>query len=155
VPKIHLGNLKITSSAFKHGQRIPDAYANPDQPASPPLEWSDVPGGAVELAIVVHDPDAPLTNGFTHWVVYGIPVSDPGLAEGATEGFTKGVNGMGGDAYTPPQPPAGHGDHFYFFHLYALDSELGLPEGLDQSELLERIDDHIVEQARIVGTYSN
>ncbi|HME64992.1 MAG TPA: hypothetical protein VKG61_08895 [Streptosporangiaceae bacterium] len=51
-------------------------------------------------------------------------------------------------------PPPRRGHHSYYFELYALDADLALPAGLDRAEFLARIDDHIIEQARIVGTYS-
>jgi Raf kinase inhibitor-like YbhB/YbcL family protein len=153
--KIHLGKLRISSPSFSHGQRIPDRHAVGEKPTSPPLAWSDPPGGTQSYAFVVHDPDAPLTYGFTHWVLYGIPASTTGIAEGGGDGFVQGLNSKGGHKYVPPAPPPGHGDHFYYFNLYALDEDLDLPPGLSSAELLERIDDHIIEQARIVGTYSN
>jgi Raf kinase inhibitor-like YbhB/YbcL family protein len=153
--RIHLGKLRISSPSFRHGERIPDRHAVGEKPTSPPLAWSDPPGGTQSYAFVVHDPDAPLTYGFTHWVLYGIPASTTGIAEGGGDGFVQGSNDRGGHEYVPPAPPPGHGDHFYYFNLYALDEKLDLPPGLSGAELLESIDDHIIEQARIVGTYSN
>jgi hypothetical protein len=153
--KIHLGKLMISSPSFSHGERIPDRHAVGEKPTSPPLAWSDPPKGTQSYAFVVHDPDAPLTYGFTHWVLYGIPASTIGIAEGGGDGFVQGLNGRGGHEYVPPAPPPGHGDHFYYFKLYALDENLDLPPGLSRAELLQCIDDHIIEQARNVGTYSN
>jgi phosphatidylethanolamine-binding protein (PEBP) family uncharacterized protein len=49
-------------------------------------------------------------------------------------------------------PPVGHGVHHYYFWLYALDTEIGEP-GLRRAQLLDRIDDHVIEQARLIGTY--
>ena len=37
----------------------------------------------------------------------------------------------------------------------ALDDDLDLPQGLDRRALLERIEDHVIEQARVIGTYAN
>jgi phosphatidylethanolamine-binding protein (PEBP) family uncharacterized protein len=131
--KIHFGKLGISSPSFSHGERIPDRHAVGEKPTSPPLAWSDPLGGTQSYAFVVHDPDAPLTNGFTHWVPYGIPASTTGIAEGGGDGFVQGLNGRGGHQYVPPA------------HRPVMA----------RAELLERIDDHIIEQARIVGTYSN
>ena len=66
----------------------------------------------------------------------------------------QGVSDFGSDGYGGPAPPPGHGTHHYFFHLYALDAEVGAGPGLTREELLERIDAHIIEQARVVGTFS-
>jgi phosphatidylethanolamine-binding protein (PEBP) family uncharacterized protein len=37
--------------------------------------------------------------------------------------------------------------------VYALDDELDLEPGLDRRALLERIEDHVIEQARVIGIY--
>src|SRR5258708_9626723 len=106
--KIHLGKLRISSPSFSHGERIPDRHAAGEKPTSPPLAWSDPPGGTQSYAFVVHDPDAPLTYGFTHWVLYGIPASTTGIAEGGGDGFVQGLNGGGrprGVAACPPPAP--------------------------------------------------
>jgi hypothetical protein len=153
--KVHLGALTLTSPSFEHTQPMPDAHSSNGAGVSPELTWTGVPEGTRSFALIVHDPDAPLTNGFTHWVAYGIPADARGLSEGATGGFVAGVHSMGEPGWVPAAPPPGHGDHHYFFHLYALDADLGLPPGLDARQLLERIDDHIIEQARLVGTYRN
>jgi Raf kinase inhibitor-like YbhB/YbcL family protein len=152
--KIHLGQLTLESPAFLHGERLPDELAASDS-GPPPLSWRDAPEGTQSFALVCHDPDAPLTYGFTHWVIYGIPADCTGLPEGGKGEYRQGVNGLGEPTYMPPGPPPGHGDHFYYFHLYALDQVLDLPDGLTQEQLLAAIDDHILEQARIVGTWSN
>jgi phosphatidylethanolamine-binding protein (PEBP) family uncharacterized protein len=62
---------------------------------------------------------------------------------------------MGDEGYIGPAPPPGHGTHHYYFWVYALDEDLDLPSGLGRRALLERIEDHVIEQARVVGTYSN
>ena len=106
------------------------------------------------LRFVVHDPDAPLVDGFTHWVLYGIPGDVRSLPEAADNGVS-GLNSMNQERYNGPAPPPGHGVHHYYFWLYALDQPLELPRGLDRRMLLAQIEDHVIEQARLVGTYSN
>jgi Raf kinase inhibitor-like YbhB/YbcL family protein len=152
--KIHLGKLSIESPAFSHGGRIPDRYTRLGAAVSPPLRWTSPPDGTQSFALICDDPDAPLTYGFTHWVLYEIPADVVSLDEGADRAFTAGVNTLGEPGCFPIGPPPGHGDHFYYFHLYALDAPPGLPPGLDKAGLLREIDDHIIEQARIVGTFS-
>lgn len=150
--KLNLGELTVTSPAFDHGGAIPQKYSAVDDGPSPELRWEHVPEGTRELVVIVHDPDAPLTDGFTHWVVYGIDPTATGLAEGDTSA-TQGANTVGQAAYMGPLPPEGHGTHYYFFHLFALDTALDAEPGLDRAEILRRIDDHIIEQARVVGTF--
>lgn len=153
MPDLNLGDLTIHSPAFRHGEPIPERYANTGGDVSPPLRWEHVPEGTRELVLVVHDPDAPLTDGFTHWMVVGIDPTLDGLDEGRTDGLTVGANSVGDEAYMGPAPPPGHGTHYYFFHLFALDQPYGGPPPQSRREVLDRIDGHIVEQARVVGTF--
>jgi hypothetical protein len=152
--RLHLGALTLDSPAFHHGSPIPPRHTADGANVSPPLRWANVPDGTRELALVCHDPDAPLTHGFTHWVLYGIPAHADGVVEGGGGEHVQGVNDFGNEGYGGPAPPPGHGTHHYFFHLYALDAALELRAGLRREALLESIDDHVIEQARIVGTYS-
>ena len=150
---LNIADLKISSSAFDPHGRIPDRHTEAGEDISPELSWSGVPQGTRQLALVCHDPDAPLPLGFTHWVVYGIPPDTSGIEEGGGGSFTEGGNDFGNSGWNGPAPPEGHGVHHYYFWLYALDSEVDTEPGLSRAELLERIGDHVIEQARVVGTY--
>ncbi len=75
-----------------------------------------------------------------------------GLPEGGGD-VAEGQNSFGDQGYGGPAPPPGHGTHHYYFWVYALDAELELEPGLERRALLERIEDHVIEQARLVGTY--
>lgn len=149
----HLGNISVTSPAFGHGQPIPAKHTAEGEDVSPELRFANVPEGTRELAVICHDPDAPLTHGFTHWVVYGIPPDATGIPEGGGDAFTQGMTSFGKEGYGGPAPPPGHGTHFYFFHLYALDAPLDAAPGLTADELLSLMDEHIIEQNRLVGTF--
>jgi len=152
--QLNVADLKISSPAFEAHKRIPDRHTSNGENVAPPLEWSGVPEGTKAFAVVCHDPDAPLVDGFTHWVAYGIPGDATGVPEGGG-GVVNGTNSLGEQGYTGPAPPAGHGPHHYYFWVYALDEELDLPPGLDRRALFERIEDHVIEQARVIGTYEN
>lgn len=152
--ELNVADLKITSPAFDHHKRIPERHSGDGEDVSPELAWSGAPEGTKAFAVVVHDPDAPLVDGFTHWVAYGIPGTANGLGEGTDE-VVHGQNSMGNTGYMGPAPPPGHGTHHYYFWVYALDEDLDLPPGLDRRGLLERIEDHVIEQARLVGTFSH
>ena len=152
-----LSDMQVTSSAFVNGERIPTRHTGEGEDTSPPLQWTGAPDGAKEFALICHDPDAPLIKpasyGFVHWVLYGIPGTTTGLAEGQTE-FTCGVNDFGNEAYGGPMPPAGHGVHHYFFWLMALDAAAGLEPGLTLWQFLEKVEPHVIGMNRLVGTYS-
>lgn len=150
---LNIKDLTITSPAFDAEGAIPRKYAKDGDDVSPPVEWSGVPEGTRQLALICHDPDAPLPDGFAHWVVYGIPPSASGIPEGGGGQYTQGRNDYGDQGYGGPQPPEGHGRHHYYFWIYALDTEIDAEPGLNRRELLDRISEHIVEQNRLVGTY--
>jgi Raf kinase inhibitor-like YbhB/YbcL family protein len=152
--QLNVADLKISSPAFSGHKRIPESHTGDGEDVSPALDWSGVPEGTKSFAIVVHDPDAPLVEGFTHWVAYGIPGDATGVPEGADE-VVHGTNSFGNTGYNGPAPPPGHGPHHYYFWVYALDSEPDLEPGLDRRALLERIEDHVIEQARVIGTYEH
>lgn len=150
--ELNVADLRLRSPAFSGHESIPERYTSEGEDVSPPLEWEGVPEGTRGFAVVCHDPDAPLVDGFTHWVAYGIDAGVGSLEE-ATEAVTHGVNSAGNQGYNGPAPPPGHGPHHYYFWLYALDQDLELEPGLDRRALHERIEDHVIEQARLIGTY--
>jgi len=152
--KLNVADLRLRSPGFQGHKSIPQRHAGDGEDVAPALEWSGVPEGTKAFAIVVHDPDAPLVDGFTHWVAYGISADATSLPEGGGDA-TAGVNSFGNHGYNGPAPPPGHGPHHYYFWIYALDDDPELEPGLDRRELLERIEDHVIEQARLIGTYVN
>jgi Raf kinase inhibitor-like YbhB/YbcL family protein len=151
--ELNVSDLRVGSPTFDHLGRIPKAHTDDGENLPFLLEWSGVPEGTVSFAVVVHDPDAPLVDGFSHWVLYGIPGGVRSLGEGHGERYTAGVNSSGSQGYIGPAPPPGHGLHHYYVWLYALDSDPELPSDLDRQALLRQIEDHVIEQARVVGIY--
>jgi len=67
MPGMHLGDLTITSPAFRHGQPIPAEHTAEGDDVSPALEWANVPEGTRELS-------GPLVcAGFTDpWSAFGL-----------------------------------------------------------------------------------
>ena len=152
-----LSDMQLTSTAFEQGGSIPSKYTGEGVDTSPALSWSKAPDGAQAFAVICHDPDAPLvspagTYGFVHWVLYNIPASTTGLAEGSGE-FTSGKNDFGNEAYGGPMPPNGHGQHHYYYWILALNNQIDLEAGLTMWQLLERIEPHLIAMNRLVGTY--
>lgn len=146
---VNIDKLAISSPDIHNLERIPNEYSAAGGSKVPQLEVRGVPNGAISLSIVLHDPDAPMPFGFTHWVGHGLPAVDGNvdLAQLAVA-----ENTMGEAGYVGPFPPAGHGRHHYYFWVYALDTEVeGLP---NREEFLSKYAGNIVEQARFVATYS-
>lgn len=146
---LNVHDLSITAGEYEPGARIPDTLTADDANAAPTFTVTGVPSGAVELALVVHDPDAPLPRGFTHWVVYGLPAEDGLLDASAAR---SAINDTGETGWFGPQPPHGHGDHHYYAWVYALSRPVdGEPT---RAEFLDAYADAILEQNRVIGTFS-
>src|SRR2546423_7690874 len=84
--------LVMTSSAWEDGGVIPDKYtqaAGATAP-SPELKWSQVPMGTQSFVLLMHDPEPVLNKGskmdITHWLIWNIPGTSTGLAEGVAAG---------------------------------------------------------------------
>ena len=73
-------SFTLTSRAFTEGEAIPPVYTCDDKDCSPPLAWTDPPGGTNSFALISDDPDAPGKT-WVHWVVYNLPSSARGLPE--------------------------------------------------------------------------
>src|SRR5437667_6658943 len=89
--------FSISSPAFTEGGNIPPKFtcdAGTTNP-SPALAWKDAPAGAKSFVLILHDPDAPLAGGFTHWVLFDVPASTTGLPENFQPGSV-GVSGNSG-----------------------------------------------------------
>jgi Raf kinase inhibitor-like YbhB/YbcL family protein len=150
--------MQITSTVFAHNGEIPARYTCEGQDASPPLVWSGIPSGAKSLVLIVDDPDAPDPAAprmtWVHWLLYNLPPSSAGLAEGIKAlpaGTLEGVNDWKRTGYGGPCPPIGR--HRYFYKLYALDAALPDLNRPSKPALERAMQGHIIGQAELVGTY--
>lgn len=143
----------ITSSAFDDGGNVPQKFTCAGGDINPELLLHNVPEGARSLALVLHDPDAPMAGGFTHWTVWNI---DPQTViikeESIPPGSVEGKNSAGKVGYIGPCPPPG-APHRYYFRLYALDERLDLPPGAPVDALQQQVDAHTIATAELVGVY--
>ena len=150
--------MRLMSSAFREGERIPTRFTCEGENISPELSWEGAPTAAKSFALIVHDPDAPRTNGFAHWMLYNIPANVVQIPESIPEGprvsglGLQGKNDSGQIGYTGPCPPSG--SHRYFVRLFALQRELDLAPGATATELQSAMHDYIIEQAELMGTYA-
>jgi Raf kinase inhibitor-like YbhB/YbcL family protein len=144
--------VELSSAAFLAGEPIPRRYSCEGEDRSPPLRWTEVPPGAVSLALIVDDPDAPVGT-FTHWVAWGIDPGAHGLGEGE-RAPREGRNDFGETGYRGPCPPRGHGQHRYFFRVYALASEPAVQPGASRSDLDGAVEGNVLAVAELVGTFA-
>ena len=159
-PAFAEGIMNLTSTAFGENQSIPKLYTCEGKDVSPPLAWSGVPANAKSLVLIVDDPDAPDPAAprmtWVHWVLYDIPVSASGLAEGTAsgglpKGTLEGTNDWQRTGYGGPCPPIGR--HRYFHKLYALDAVLPDLKKPTKAALEQAMKGHVIAQAQLVGTY--
>ncbi len=145
--------MLLTSPSFENGGLIPKKFTCDGGNINPELHIQNVPATAKSLALIMHDPDAPMPGGFTHWVVWNIsPSSTVIKQESAPPGAAEGKNTRA-HGYTGPCPPSG--THHYEFTLYALDEALELSEeATGKAELEAAIKGHILEEAKLVGLYA-
>jgi Raf kinase inhibitor-like YbhB/YbcL family protein len=66
--------MELRSPNFSEQATIPHRFTCDGDNVSPALEWSNVPHGAAELALICEDPDAPGKT-FVHWLLWGIDPS--------------------------------------------------------------------------------
>jgi Raf kinase inhibitor-like YbhB/YbcL family protein len=147
--------LTIRSSSFSDQGSIPTRFTHDGDDISPELSWSGVPQNAKSLALIVDDPDAPRGT-FVHWILYDIPTTTNGLAEGLRadtlpKGTAAGMNDAGTTGYVGPAPPSGR--HRYFFKLYALDNVITGLRSPTKQQLEEAMKGHVLAEAQLVGTY--
>ena len=159
-----VGALEVRSPDFEEGGELPTWARARDaggQDLSPELRWLGAPEGTRSFVVRAYDPDAPTMSGFWHWAVYDLPASTDGLPRGAgtpasgllPAGAVTVANEAGAEEYTGAAPPAGHGEHRYFFVVSALDVEhLELPAGITPAVLGFVLREHELARGATVGT---
>ena len=145
--------MKLTSTAFEHQGKIPSKYTCDGANISPPLRLSDVPAQAKSLVLIMDDPDVPKhlrqDGMWDHWVVFNIPVSLTELKEGEEPEGTHGIGTGNNLNYYGPCPP--DREHRYFFKLYALDTELKLPEKAKKQQVEKAMEGHVLAKTELMG----
>jgi Raf kinase inhibitor-like YbhB/YbcL family protein len=107
------GELAV-KNAGNDKQRSPNCVG---ENVSPPLAWSNPPEGTKSYALLLFDPEGRAPAGVSHMVIYGIPATVTGFAEGelskASEKFVGGKNLMGTGMYFGPCTPPNTDWHHY------------------------------------------
>jgi Raf kinase inhibitor-like YbhB/YbcL family protein len=157
------GSMAIRSPSFRHMGGIPARHSKEGGDVSPALEWSGVPAGTRELAVIMDDPTASSASPWVHWVVYGIPATATGLPEGvpvgkerldaAPAGAIQGKNSWKTIGYTGPFPE-GNKPHQYQLWVYAIDTPLPLGPGATAENVIDAMRGHVLGSGRMVGTFA-
>lgn len=144
----------LTSPSFEDGANIPKKFTCDGGDINPEFQIQNVPEKTISLALIIHDPDAPLVGGFAHWLVWNInPRTVLIKEESVPPGAVEGNNGAHKVRYMGPCPPRGHGVHHYHFKLLALDTMLDLPSTAEVHDLQAAISGHILAETELVGAY--
>ena len=139
----------ISTSAFDNNEEIPSRYTCDGDNINPEIIAENLPENTESLVLIVDDPDAPMGT-FTHWIVWNI---EPGsiIREDTVPGV-QGLNDFKNTDYSGPCPPSG--THRYFFRIYAMDSILELDPGSTRVDLEQAMQEHIIVEGELMGTYS-
>jgi hypothetical protein len=129
---------------------------------SPPLSWSGVPDGTKSFALLLFDPEGRAPAGVSHMVVYGIPASVKGFAEGElskeSDKFVGGKSTMEKNTYWGPGTPPNTDWHHYTWTLIATDLDPKAPElkaGMTREELAVALKDHVKGSAGLVTRFKH
>jgi Raf kinase inhibitor-like YbhB/YbcL family protein len=160
LPPTSAAALEISSPAFAQGAEIPRKHTCDGEDVVPPLAWAGVPDGTKSLVLIIDDPDVPdpmkPVRTWVHWVVYDIPATAGGIAEGGggdrlPAGAREGLNDWKRGRFGGPCPPIGR--HRYFHKLFALDVALGELSSPTKAAVEEAMKGHVLASATLIGTY--
>ena len=145
--------MVLESPDFGEGDEIPRGFTCDGAGSSPPLRWSGVPHRAVELAVVMEDPDAPGAT-FVHWILTRIPPRSTRLAAGRRPSrAVEAENSFGDHGYGGPCPPEDDEPHRYVFALYALSKRLNVDRRDSPKAVRTAIGKAAMARGRLSATY--
>jgi Raf kinase inhibitor-like YbhB/YbcL family protein len=125
------------------------------QNISPALSWSGAPDATRSFAITALDLSVN-PNGWSHWIVVGLPAGTRSLGKGAAlpSGARAVTTDFGDAAYAGPCPPAGSGVHRYQFTAWALRTPAPqFPANATANDIAVVLDRTSLGKASITGTY--
>ncbi|HEX9103069.1 MAG TPA: YbhB/YbcL family Raf kinase inhibitor-like protein [Polyangia bacterium] len=150
------GTIKVSSSAFDDGGRIPTEFTCEGKGVPPPISWSAVPSKTASIAVLVEDPDGP-DGTFEHFVAFNLPPDRKSLPSEAIRAIAPGSalatarNSSGTVGFAPICPPSGR--HHYRFEVVALDAMLTLPPASDASAVRAAMQGHVLARGELVGIF--
>jgi Raf kinase inhibitor-like YbhB/YbcL family protein len=154
----------MSIAAFADGTDIPPQFTQAGNQTSPAITWANAPANTVTFLLHMHDLDFShnqTTDDQLHWLVWNIPASATGLAEGLPQGATL-PNGafqisVSGQVYRGPGAPATGPKHHYTFELYALDTKVDVQPGTDafdtRTNVMKAIQGHVLAKTAYMGLF--
>jgi Raf kinase inhibitor-like YbhB/YbcL family protein len=162
--------MTLTVAGFPDGADIPVKFTQAapgvatGEGLSPAISWANPPAGTQSFFLNMHDEDVArnkTTDDQAHWVVWNIPATATGLAEGVPKG-PKLANGAfqisaTGLMYRGPGAGANGPKHHYMFEIYALDTMLTVQPSADAFEtranVMKAIQGHVLAKAVYGGLF--
>jgi len=164
--QVHTSAIENGVFHDRFGKRGSDFSPNGMPSRSIPFSISDAPAGTQSYAVVLDDKDAVTAAGFVwiHWLIAdltatSVPENDSIAAQGYTQGANSWASVLGelsiaeASAYGGMVPP--NYPHRYDLTVYALDTQLNLPQGFRYNDLHYAMQGYILATASVTGTYSN
>ena len=162
--------MVLTIPAWPDGAQIPVKHTQAGEQVSPELKWTNVPPGTQSLVVNMLDPDVSVQRGTEtqpHWIVWNIPATATGLAEGVKAGAelpdgTRQISASGPN-YRGPGAPASGPLHHYTFEVYALDTKLDVTPSTaatpiaaaleTRANVMKAMQGHVLGKAVYVGLF--
>ena len=149
--------LEFECIGIKNGNRFPIENTGRGENLSPEFVIKNLAPNAKTLIITLEDLSHPIKN-FTHWVIWNIPAMNKipkaipaGKIVSILDGAVQGV-GYGLHRYAGPKPPKGK-SHKYSFTIYSLDDSLDLKASSTKRKVLDKANNHIIQQGTICGYF--
>ena len=148
--------LHIRCPGIEDGKFLLD-HTGRGRDLSPELLLENLSPEAVTLAVTLEDLSHPI-KGFTHWLVWNLPVSDrisgaipagKNVPGGGVQGVAYGLH-----RYTGPKPPR-RTQHTYRFTVYALDCALDLSPASRKKVFLRAAEGHVLQRGSISGIFAS
>lgn len=152
--------IEVSSLAFADHAPIPPRFTADSDASSPPLQWRGVPDDATALVLIVEDADSPTPEPLVHAIAVDLDPKSNSLEEGAllqdeADGgqVNLGRNSFLRQAWSPPDPPPGHGVHRYAFQLFALTDGEAFSKAPGRDEIEEALRTRAIASGSLIGTY--
>lgn len=164
--------FSLITTAWPDGGMIPLRYTQAGAELSPAIQWSGPPNNTASFVLILYDADTAVNNstdGILHWLLWNIPGTATGVAQGRPDGFQleDGARQISasGSRYRGPGAPASGPIHHYVMELFALDTVLDVkvdPQGAQdpnpnpqaiRTAVMQAMVGHIRGKAAYVGLF--